>query len=93
MIILLACLISYFAFYLLYLSSDKQKKVIVQSRWAFIAKKPPAYKTLAVTLCITAFILLAQDYGYSVAFITWWVFATPLIFLLILRNNPLKSKK
>lgn len=93
MIILLACIISYFAFYLLYLSSDKQKKVVIQSRWAFITQRPRVFKALAFGVFFTTFILLGQHYSHSVAFVSFWIFATPLIFLLVLRNNQLKSKK
>ncbi|SDC04729.1 hypothetical protein [Acinetobacter boissieri] len=93
MIIIFAWAMSYFSFYLLYLSSDKQKKIVSVSKLAIIAQKPRVFKALAFGLFFTTFILLSQHYSYSVAFFSFWIFATPLIFLLVLRNNQLKSKK
>ncbi|MBF7682726.1 DUF1634 domain-containing protein [Acinetobacter sp. B5B] len=93
MIILLAISITYFAFYLMYLSSDKQKKIVAHSKWAVVTQKPRLFKRLAYILFLCSFLLLTQQYRYSVAFVSWWIFATPLIFVLILRNNQLKSKK
>ncbi|EXS22635.1 hypothetical protein J658_2571 [Acinetobacter baumannii 573719] len=41
---------------------------------------------------LCAFILI-HHYKFSIGFVSWWIFATPLTFLLILLVNPLKSSK
>ncbi|WP_109441161.1 DUF1634 domain-containing protein [Acinetobacter haemolyticus] len=37
--------------------------------------------------------LLCWEYGRSIGFISWWIFATPITFFLILWVNPLKQNK
>ncbi|MFE1971414.1 DUF1634 domain-containing protein, partial [Acinetobacter baumannii] len=48
---------------------------------------------LAFLLFALSGFILIKKYGFSIGFVSWWIFATPLTFLLILWLNPLKPSK
>lgn len=80
-------LIAFFGFYLL---SEKQRKKTQQSRFAWLLNNVKMYKLACIVLCIIASSLLMWCYNSSIGFVAWWVFASPLLLLIILSVNNLK---
>ncbi|MFI7961399.1 DUF1634 domain-containing protein, partial [Acinetobacter baumannii] len=50
-------------------------------------------RILAFLLFALSGFILIKKYGFSIGFVSWWIFATPLTFLLILWLNPLRALK
>ncbi|MBF7691849.1 DUF1634 domain-containing protein [Acinetobacter pollinis] len=88
MTILIVFLGIYIGFYFLFLLNHKKQK----PSFAWVYKYPKGFKLISITLFLLSFYLLVLRYGISVAFVSWWVFATPTILLLILLNNPMRAK-
>lgn len=80
-------LISFFGFYLL---SEKQRKKTQHSRFAWLLNNIKMYKFVCAVLCIIATSLLMLCYGSSIGFVAWWIFASPLLLMIILSVNDLK---
>lgn len=78
----------YIGFFFLFLLSQKKKKV----QFKLVYQYPRLFKMLSWILFLFSFYLLTLKYGLSIGFISWWVFATPTIFLLIVLNNPMRAK-
>lgn len=81
------------AVYGLYRVSEKQIKQTLQSQWSFVALYPRTSRFICLMLMLLSTLLLIQQTGSSIGFISFWVFATPLIFFFILYINELSAKK
>ncbi|MCU4389224.1 DUF1634 domain-containing protein [Acinetobacter courvalinii] len=88
--ILLSLVLTLIGMSLLYKCSAKQISKTKQQ--AFMRFKTQL-KTLAYACFLTAGSLLCFAYGSSIGFISWWIFATPVTFLLVLWVNELKPAK
>ena len=93
MIYLIVGLLITFACYVLFLVSDKQRPKTQKSRWAKCAEHYQICRYLAFGVLATALTLLIQYTGRGVGSVSLFVFATPILFILILSINDLKSKK
>ena len=78
--LILSLVLIYIGFYLLY--GIKQKKF---KAWQF--------KIVASVVFISACILLMHHYGIGVGFVSTWIFASPIVFGLILKQNNISHKK
>jgi hypothetical protein len=88
--ILLSLVFTLIGMLLLYKCSAKQiSKAKLQ---AFIRYKTPL-RVFAYVCFLCAGSLLCFTYGSSIGFISWWIFATPVTFLLVLSVNELKPTK
>jgi len=88
--ILLSLILTLIGMLLLYKCSAKQISKIKQQ--AFIRYKTQL-RVLAYLCFLIAGSLLCFAYGSSIGFISWWIFATPVTFLLVLSVNELKPTK
>ena len=93
MIYLIVGLLITFACYVLFLVSDKQRPKTQKSRWAKCAEHYQICRYLAFGVLATALTLLIQYTGRGVGSVSLFVFATPILFILILSINDLKPKK
>ncbi|MDH2048357.1 hypothetical protein [Acinetobacter johnsonii] len=93
MIYLIAGLLITFACYMLFLVSDKQRPKTQKSRWAKCAEHYQICRYLAFGVLAVALILLIQFTGRGVGSVSLFVFATPILFILILSINDLKPKR
>ncbi|MCH2070712.1 DUF1634 domain-containing protein [Acinetobacter pittii] len=92
--ILIAFLLILLGMYLLFISSEKYRSPKSTGHFKSLAQKFYRYFKIAAFILfgLCAFILI-HEYKFSISFVSWWIFATPLTFLLILLINPLKSPK
>ncbi|WP_038344134.1 hypothetical protein [Acinetobacter sp. A47] len=88
--ILLSLILTMTGMWLLYKCSAKQISKTKQQ--AFI-RHQIQLKTLAYACFLIAGSLLCLEFGNSVGFVSWWIFATPVTFILILSVNELKPTK
>lgn len=88
--ILLSLILTLIGMLLLYRCSAKQISKAKQQ--AFIRYKTQL-KFLAYLCFLIAGSLLCLEYGSSIGFISWWIFATPVTFILVLSVNELKPTK
>ena len=80
--------------YLLFICSEKQRSKKTTHRLKSILQKHFRVARIgSFVLFILCAFLLIQKYGFSIGFVSWWIFATPLTFLLILWINPLTANK
>ncbi|WP_064191278.1 hypothetical protein [Acinetobacter baumannii] len=80
--------------YLLFISSEKYRSPKSAGHFKLFAQKYYSLlRILAFLLFALSGFILIKKYGFSIGFISWWIFATPLTFLLILWLNPLKPSK
>lgn len=89
-ILVFACIL--WGMFTLFALSEKQFKKTQTSRWHKLTQSPKRYKQLAWLCFFAAGAILIVLYGSSVGFISWWIFATPITFALILSVNDLKQK-
>ncbi|ENW81117.1 hypothetical protein F909_02408 [Acinetobacter sp. ANC 3929] len=75
---------------LLYKCSSKQ---INKTKQALFIRYQTHLKILAYLCFLLAGSLLCLKYGSSIGFVSWWIFATPVTFLLVLWVNELKPTK
>ncbi|ENX41322.1 hypothetical protein [Acinetobacter sp. NIPH 2100] len=75
---------------LLYKCSSKQ---INKTKQPLFIGYQTHLKVLAYLCFLLAGSLLCLTYGSSIGFISWWIFATPVTFLLVLWVNELKPSK
>lgn len=73
-----------FGFYLL---SNKQRCVTQNSRWRWILQQPKRNQRICIGFCVLSALCLMWVYGVTVGFVSWWIFATPLLFILIFKLN------
>lgn len=80
--------------YLLFMASEKYRSPKSTGHFKLLAQKYYRQFKIAafILFALSAFILI-QHYNFSIGFVSWWIFATPLTFVLILLLNPLKSSK
>lgn len=80
--------------YLLFMSSEKYRSPKSTGHFKPLAQKYYSLLKIAAFLlfALSGFILI-KKYGFSIGFVSWWIFATPLTFLLILWLNPLRALK
>ncbi|ENW07735.1 hypothetical protein [Acinetobacter beijerinckii] len=51
------------------------------------------FRVVAYICFLLAGSLLCLEYGSSIGFVSWWIFATPVTFILVLWINELKPSK
>ncbi|USA54377.1 DUF1634 domain-containing protein [Acinetobacter sp. C32I] len=88
--ILLSLILTLIGMLLLYKCSAKQISKTKQQ--AFIRYKTQL-RVLAYICFLIAGSLLCLEYGSSIGFISWWIFATPVTFVLVVSVNELKPTK
>ncbi|MGQ0769638.1 DUF1634 domain-containing protein [Acinetobacter baumannii] len=80
--------------YLLFISTEKYRSPKSTGHFKPLAQKYYSLlRVLAFLLFALSGFILIKKYGFSIGFVSWWIFATPLTFLLILWLNPLKPSK
>lgn len=79
--------------FLLYRSSAKQITKAKATQQQFLKRFKTQISISAFVCFLIAVSLLCLKYGNSVGFISWWIFATPVTFMLVLLVNELKSNK
>lgn len=89
---LLGWVLIVFGMALLYTVSHKQLEKFKKSRFAAFAKFVKSIRIVAFFLFFCAASCFVYHYGDSVGFVSWWLFATPLTFFIILYVNDLKDK-
>lgn len=75
---------------LLYKCSAKQ---ISKTKQQVFIRYKTQLRVLAYVCFLIAGSLLCLTYGSSIGFISWWMFATPVTFMLVLWVNELKPAK
>ncbi|MCU4502704.1 DUF1634 domain-containing protein [Acinetobacter sp. WU_MDCI_Abxe161] len=92
--IVIAFILILLGMYLLFMASEKYRSPKSTGHFKLLAQKYyRLFKASAFILFgLCAFILIHQ-YKFSIGFVSWWIFATPLTFIFILLVNPLKSSK
>ncbi|KYQ83449.1 hypothetical protein AWW72_13980 [Acinetobacter sp. NRRL B-65365] len=88
--ILLSLVLILVGMLLLYKCSSKQMS---KTKQQFVIHYQIQLKVLAYLCFLLAGSLLCLEYGSSIGFISWWIFATPVTFLLVLWVNELKPVK
>ncbi|WP_151800100.1 DUF1634 domain-containing protein [Acinetobacter nosocomialis] len=80
--------------YLLFMSSEKYRAPKSAGHFKLFAQKYYSLLRIAAFLlfALGGFILI-KKYGFPIGFVSWWIFATPPTFLLILWLNPLRALK
>lgn len=91
--ILLSFLFILCAVYGLYQVSEKQMKKTLQSKWVLLAHHPRIVRVISLLLLVIATVLIIQEDGYSIGFVSFWIFSSPLIFIFILYINELSTKQ
>ena len=91
MIISLICI--FLTFFFFYLASNKKKMQWSYLPLHFLSHRPQLCRLFACGFYLLATVLLSQQYHVSIGFISFWVFASPILFLFILSVNPLTSNK
>ena len=81
------------AVYGLYRVSEKQMKKTLQSKWALLAHHPRIVRVISLVLLVITTVLIIQEDGYSIGFVSFWIFSSPLIFIFILYINELSTKQ
>lgn len=92
MMILLGMLCILTGMWCLYLISAKQIGKSRQSTWHFFTRFPQCTRSLAYILFFIAAGIFIEIFGISIGFVSWWLFASPVVLLLILLINDLKNK-
>lgn len=88
--ILLSLILTLIGMLLLYKCSAKQ---ITKAKQQVLIRYKTQLRVLAYVCFLIAGSLLCFVYGSSIGFISWWIFATPVTFLLVLWVNELKPAK
>ncbi|QNX32230.1 DUF1634 domain-containing protein [Acinetobacter seifertii] len=80
--------------YLLFISTEKYRSPKSTGYFKSLAQKYYSLLRISAYLLfvLSGFILIKKN-GLSIGFVSWWIFATPLTFALILLINPLKPSK
>jgi len=91
-LLVLSLVFIFSAFYAFYCINKKQYKNILNTPFYVLTQYPKCTQCIAYILLIIALLMLIQVYGFSIAFISLWIFITPIIFLIILLKNNLKPK-
>ncbi|MBJ8417321.1 DUF1634 domain-containing protein [Acinetobacter courvalinii] len=88
--ILLSLVLILIGMLLLYKCSAKQ---ITKAKQQVFIRYKTQLRVLAYVCFLIAGSLLCLTYGSSIGFISWWMFATPVTFMLVLWVNELKPAK
>ncbi|MBJ9955551.1 DUF1634 domain-containing protein [Acinetobacter courvalinii] len=88
--ILLSLVLTLIGMLLLYKCSAKQ---ITKAKQQVFIRYKTQLRVLAYACFLIAGSLLCLTYGSSIGFISWWIFATPVTFVLVLSVNELKPTK
>ncbi|ENX15395.1 hypothetical protein F895_01941 [Acinetobacter sp. CIP 64.2] len=88
--ILLSLVLIFIGMLLLYKCSSKQ---INKAKQQLFIRYRTILRVVAYLCFLCAGSLLCLEYGSSIGFISWWIFATPVTFLLVLSVNELKPTK
>jgi cell division protein FtsW (lipid II flippase) len=91
--IFFSLLLTFIGMFLLYRSSAKQITKAKATQQQFLKRFKTQISISAFVCFLVALSLLCLKYGNSVGFISWWIFATPVTFMLVLLVNELKSNK
>ena len=91
--IFFSLLLTFIGMFLLYRSSAKQITKAKATQQQFLKRFKTPISISAFVCFLVAVSLLCLKYGNSVGFISWWIFATPVTFMLVLLVNELKSNK
>ncbi len=91
--IFFSLLLTFIGMFLLYRSSAKQITKAKVTQQQFLKRFKTQISISAFVCFLVAVSLLCLKYGNSVGFIRWWIFATPVTFMLVLLVNELKSNK
>lgn len=75
----------------LHLLSSKQIDKTKRSLWHFLTHYPQYSRGFAYILFLIAAAIFIAIFGISIGFISWWLFASPVILLLILLINNLRK--
>ncbi|ENV60247.1 membrane protein [Acinetobacter sp. C15] len=92
MIDLIAFLLILLGMFLLYVVSTKQIEKTKKSRFHLLPRSASITRCIAWLCFLTACGSLTYIYGNSIGIVSWFIFATPLVFLLICTVNDLKTK-
>ncbi len=90
MIMLLSLILIFLGMSGLYRISEKQIKKTRLSKWSTLAIYPQTTRVVSLLLLILAVYIFVQKEGFSIGFVSFWIFSTPLIFIFILYMNELK---
>ncbi|WP_336936854.1 DUF1634 domain-containing protein [Acinetobacter modestus] len=74
----------------LYKCSSKQ---ISKTKQLYLIRYKTLFKIFAYLCFLIAGSLRCLEYGNAIGFVSWWLFATPITFLLVLWVNELKPNK
>jgi len=92
MIHLVAFLLILLGMFLLYAVSAKHMEKTKKSRFHVLAQSAFITRSIALLCFFAACGSLTYIYGNSIGIVSWFIFATPLVFLLICTVNDLKAK-
>jgi uncharacterized membrane protein YfcA len=90
--VLISLSLIFFGFYLLYLTSEKQNSKTLKTSWKWCAENRKYSKIIAFGLFIFSITLLCVHFGIGIGSVSFFILATPLIFIIILYCNDLKQK-
>jgi len=76
----------------LHLLSSKQIEKTKRSQWRFLTHYPQYSHGFAYILFLIAAAIFIAIFGISIGFISWWLFASPVVLFLILLINDLKKR-
>ena len=76
----------------LHLLSSKQIEKTKRSQWRFLTHYPQYSHCFAYILFLIAAAIFIAIFGISIGFISWWLFASPVVLFLILLINDLKKR-
>ena len=76
----------------LHLLSSKQIDKTKRSLWHFLTHYPQYSRGFAYILFLIAAAIFITIFGISIGFISWWLFASPVVLFLILLINDLKKR-
>ncbi|MPW44775.1 DUF1634 domain-containing protein [Acinetobacter guerrae] len=78
--------------YILYVLSSKQLEKTKKTKLQILVRHAKVMRIVAFILFLIAGSFFIVAYGSSIGFVSWWLFATPFVFGLILYINDLKPK-
>jgi cell division protein FtsW (lipid II flippase) len=91
-LMILCFMLMLLAIFCLHASSEKQIKNTRKRRYQILAVQPLWTKLIAGFLYVLSFFILAYIFDYSIAFLSLWIFSTPLLLIFILLKNDLKQR-
>lgn len=92
MMIIFSLIFIFLGLWLLHLLSSKQIAKTKQSSLHILTQFPLISRCVGYLLFFSAAVVLIDHYGISIGFISWWIFASPVAFILIMYINDLKKK-